>query len=108
MSQRSDSVLITGKTSEKRLERLKQSKEVKKNEREQKKSTLTPVEDLMFAEADKIRDEIHTQLLEAVRIDTDKEQVKELLISLNLNKVFVDKFKNRMSNILRKKGDDEA
>jgi hypothetical protein len=104
---RSDSILITGSTSGKQLERLAQRQNAKKSEKEAKKSTLLPVEEIIFEEIDKIKIENQTEMLGLIGVATDKELVKETLISLKLYGESMERLKTRMKNIIRKRPTNE-
>lgn len=105
---RSDSILNTGMTSASlnKAERAQEARQQRKKLKEQKRSQLLPSAEIVVAELNKEQESVKLQLLKLVNPATPKEDVKELIVALNIYDQSISNLKTRLSNILRKVSDD--
>lgn len=96
---RNDSILYTGQTS---ASRRAEKAELKKREKAEQLTKITPSEQVVFEFLDKERDETIKTLLGMVNLSTPEADVKSLLVSLNLYRQSIASVKNRLSSVLRR------
>lgn len=99
---RNDLILYSGKTSasSSRAER-EHERALKKRRLLEKQSAIAPTADLISEEVNKIREELQLSYLKLVGPATEEADVKALLVSLNLNNEFINKFEIRIKKVMR-------
>lgn len=99
---RNDSILntgLTGATVDKaERERFLQEKRLK---RQEKKAKLTPAMDVVIEELNKEKQNTEKMLLSMVTTNTKEEDLKSLIVSLNLYNESMSRLKNRLKTIMR-------
>lgn len=105
---RNDSILNTGMTSAtlNKAERASDAREQRRKVKEQKRSQLLPSAEIVITELNKEQESTKLQLLKLINPATPANDVKELLVSLNLYDQSITNLKTRISNILRKASDE--
>ena len=101
---RDDSSLYSGITSSSRLKAERRAREA---EKEAKKTLVKPVEALLYELIDKEEKATILTILGTVDVTTDKEQVKETLLALQLYKQSLQGFRAKLNNIIRKERRDD-
>lgn len=96
---RNDGSLYTGLTSA-NFRKQKVQADIKKQAKKQKQTTLMPAYDLVMAELDKDEAQITTELLETISISTPKDDVKSLIIALNMYQKRIKTLRSRIRTIM--------
>jgi Lhr-like helicase len=101
---RNDSILYTGQTS---ASRRAEKAELRKRDKAEKQAKLAPNAQVIVDLLDSERDQVITQLLSLINGSTPTEDVKSLIVSLNLYKQSMSNVKAKSLNILRRTNSDE-
>ena len=107
---RNDSSLITGMHSGSiaKASKAAEQREARKLAKAESRAHLTPVAELVQAEIKKIQDETKLTLLGLINPSTPKDDVKELIVALNLYDGSIKQLKTRLFNIMRVKETEES
>ena len=104
MSQRNDSILLTGmnsgtvsKVDRERQKRLKKEKQ----ESLSKRSVVAPAIEPILFELEKEKKRTILELLESVDVDTHGDDIKASLVALNKYKASMDRLGNKFKAIMR-------
>ena len=100
MSSRDNSILNTGMTSP-QARAMKQQKDALQSKRREQKSTLLPVAKLLDEKIDRIKSEISEELANLISVDTDKEDVKSIVIGCRLATQKVTRLQQELHAILK-------
>ena len=107
---RRDSILNTGLTSNSinKAGREKHARELRKKAKDEKRSQLVPAIQIVIDELNKELESTQVQMLGLINGSTPTEDVKSIIVSLNLYSQSVKQLKTRISNIMRVRTDDES
>lgn len=102
---RDDSSLYSGITSSTRLKAERRAREA---EKEAKKTLVKPVEALLFDLLSSEENKTVMEILNTVDVTSNKEQVKETILALQLYKRSIQNLRAKFNNIIRmERRDDE-
>jgi hypothetical protein len=96
---RDDSVLYTGATS---ASRRSEKVALRRREKAEKQAVILPNEKIIMGFLDEELKNTKLLLLQAINPSTPSEDVKSLIVSLNLLEQNIQQVKNRVSGILRR------
>ena len=100
---RNDTTLYTGVTSATNAEELKARRNRKKNEKVEKRTQLTPVEELIFDLLNKELENTRAQLIKTVDEESDMDVIK---LEVGAGRKYIEsigQLKSKLRNILRVK-----
>ncbi len=102
---RSDSVLNTGMSSAtlNKSERVKKAREARADQKKQVRNTILPAIEPVIDELVKERNKTILDLMETINASTSQEDVKSIILALNLYKDSMESLKSRLTNIMRVK-----
>jgi hypothetical protein len=99
---RSDDILYTGMTSRTpTLKKISDDKKEKQRLKQEKQVKLQKGVDIILELLDKEREKTVLKMLEAISTETPQEDIKSVIVSLNLYKETVNNLQSRIKSIMR-------